>query len=703
LRRKFKWSSKLLPKRNRKSNQVPGKQTSPELKRIQKNIYRQAALAGLTIVLTIVILFAMTSAWYTNIVQTSGLVFEAEPWGFDGTIEVSKKSIQAAPGDEGVVAMEVQNTSESISALSVNVSKAKMSANMQRRLFFYVDTHMTRDGETMDRVYINDFEGYNYTVFSKGQLTLTEEISNAPRIKWEWVYDVLGYYVMASPNKNDAGGILSMNVQDYLRPIVYDYDEATLVYSKDEAGNQTVDITTVDGKTPILTFLKELSKKDGYSGTINTDNVVYSSGKAYYPVDVDAQGNGVYAYLSSYSDIQMDTTWDTKLGKLAYRYAKNPQDETLTDADKQLLKHEATLRISAQNSDSNAVSVNNLSGLRTALNTADVVQLSSDITIPDNDSLVIPANTRAMIDLNEHTITGLDADGPAISVQQGSSLTLLNGSMIGQNISNGKGKGIETTGAEVIMSNITMSGFDNGVYMGDQNTVNGKANELDSRVHMVGCEIDANWYGVYINGNGTNSAQKTQLIVDDSVVAGYGYGITGSGNTNRSGTDIQILNGSTVKQNRLKADGTQNGTGAGIFQPQKDSTLTIMDSTVEGYTGIALKGGHANILDSEVIGYGGTSLDPKEHASKSGFADTADAVYIETNYEYDIRLQITNSILKHTGGNTSARSLRVYEEDAPNVTVQIVSGTFDEEQPAKYIAEGSEAEGTTVKVKTTAE
>ena len=99
MRRKFKWSSKLLPKQNKKSDLPSGKQTSPELNKIQKNIYRQAALAGLTVVLTIVILFAMTSAWYTNIVQTSGLVFEAEPWGFDGTITVENDPIQAAPGD----------------------------------------------------------------------------------------------------------------------------------------------------------------------------------------------------------------------------------------------------------------------------------------------------------------------------------------------------------------------------------------------------------------------------------------------------------------------------------------------------------------------------------------------------------------------------------------------------------------------------
>ena len=36
-----------------------------------------------------------------------------------------------------------------------------------------------------------------------------------------------------------------------------------------------------------------------------------------------------------------------------------------------------------------------------------------------------------------------------------------------------------------------------------------------------------------------------------------------------------------------------------------------------------------------------------------------------------------------------SQSLRVFDEDATNVAIQIFSGTFEEEQPEKYIAEGS--------------
>ncbi|MDO4651150.1 MAG: hypothetical protein Q4B26_21125, partial [Eubacteriales bacterium] len=175
----------------------PGSHSPADLQVVQKNITRQAILAGLTVVLTIVILFAMTSAWYTNIVQTSGLVFEAESWGFDGEIKVGNdpdKPIMASPGEQGLVPVVVNNKSDSISAISINVSKNTMDEEMKKRLYLYVDTHMNRDGETMERVYLNNYESYTYTVFSKSNLTLTEEVSNAPQLKWQWVYDVLGYY-----------------------------------------------------------------------------------------------------------------------------------------------------------------------------------------------------------------------------------------------------------------------------------------------------------------------------------------------------------------------------------------------------------------------------------------------------------------------------------------------------------------------------
>lgn len=660
---------------------------------VQKNIYRQAALAGLTVVLTIVILFAMTSAWYTNIVQTSGLVFEAESWGFDGEIIVNDTPITAAPGDTGLVHLEVQNTSDSISAISVNVSKAGMLEEMQKRLFFYVDTHMTRDGETMDRVYLNNYEGYTYTIFSNGRLTLTEQINNAPQLKWQWVYDVLGYYVLAQPQDvtvattatdgttTEETTVQKMIIKEYLRPIEYDFDEATTTVTN-ENNQLVVTLDTVDGKTDPYTYLWNLSKTDGYDGEIQKDKQLDNG---FYPVDVDENGYGVYAYLCSYSEIELATKYDTKLGELAYQKAKNPN--TLTETETAMLSHTATLTISAQKNETTAINVNTLKALSRAISQgdADVIQLSSDITIPADGTLTIPKNTRVMVDLNGHTITS--QDDTAIKAEPGSSLTMINGTLTGTE-STGKTYGISTTGAEVVMSQVTVSDFQYGIYMGD----NEGSNELDSRVHMVGCTVNAETCAVFISGNGVLSDQKTQLIIENSELTSDNIVISGNGDTSgngRWGTDIQITN-STITGNSTKLS-------AGIYQPQQNSTLMVHSSTVSGYTGIAIKGGSVSIVDSKINGTGTTHNTPA--FGGSGFSDTGDAVYIETNYDYEILLEISGSSTL-TKKAADSRSLRVYKEDATNVAVKIYSGTFAEAQPDAYIAEGSVKNGTVVTVQT---
>lgn len=687
--RKFKWDNPMVPKYLKKAKQSAGSPASAELNRAKKNITRQAMLAGLTVVLTIVILFAMTSAWYTNIVQTSGLMFQAEPWGFDGEILVDDTPIMAAPGDDGLVSLQIQNKSDSISAISVNVTKTGMADEMQQRLFFYVDTHMNRGGETMDRVYLNAYEGYTYTVFDQGWLTLTDTVSNAPQIKWEWVYDVLGYYVLAQRDtvvNLDGDEVDTMSIKEYLRPIEYDFDEATTVFGTDKDGKPTIEIKTVDGKVSMDTFLVQQSMKDGYAGTINVNNKLPDG---YYPVEVDEDGYGVYAYLCSYGEIEVNTDWDTDLGKLAYAYAKDPT--SLSEADKKKLSHEVTLSISAQKNETSTVSVSTLSALEEALvgSNADVIQLSSDIAIPAGSSLVVPANTRAMLDLNGKKITSSNAANiPAIDAKPGSSLTLTNGALEYEGEASGKVIGIQTVGAEVVMSNMTVNGFNYGINVAD----NATGNELDSRIHLMKCNVDAGVYAVFISGNGTNSQQKTQLIIENSTLRSKTITITGSGNKVQSGTDIQIINSSIL--NNVDAAGNDILTageiqvGAAIYHPQHDGTMTIQNSTVTGYTGIALKGGTIRIIDSQIKG-NGDYTEPKEE--KSGFTDTGDAIYVENTYAYEIGLYIsgeTTTVTHRSGEET--QSLRLFGPNADTVFVQAEGGIFDEQLNSAWIAEGYE-------------
>lgn len=692
--------SNKINRRTPIQNRIAAKNSDANnLKKVQKRIFRQAALTVLTIILTVVILFAMTSAWYTNVVQTSGLSFEAEAWGFKGEITIPEEEIKAAPGDEGIVNLTVQNDSDSVSAISVNVYKNKMAEEMQKRLFFYVDTRMSRNEETMERVYLNKFEGYTYNVFNNSQLTLTEEFSNAPVIKWEWVYDVLGYYVIGKPYTatkteeqmvlNENGELVptevttviqKMNIKEYLRPIVYDFDEATTVINTD--GEQIeVELNTVDGVRSPLEFLEELSKSDGYKDVIDADDLVFGN---YYKVDVDEEGYGVYAYLCNYSDIQKETDYDTNLGELAYKF-ENSEDLTQEEKEnlKKELQHKVTLSLSAQKDDNTVLTVSTADALQQAINMGicNVVQLNSDVTVLTGQTIDIPKNTRIMLDLNGHIIKS--QDGAAITANPGSSLTLTGGTLIQENqegVTNpGTTYGVRAIGAEVVMSHMDIQGFVHGVYVGD----NASGNDMDSRVHIMDTTIEVENCAAFISGNGLMSEQKSRLIIENSMLGSGNIVVAGNGDTSgngRWGTDIQIINSQI---SGTDPDGDDE-TGAGIYHPQKNSTLTILDSRIEGSTGIVLKGGRA-VIDNTTVNSNGKYQEPK--VDGSGFTNTGDAVYIETSYSYDIELRITgNSCLEH--GDPQSCSLRVYKETATNVQVEIKGGTFEEALPDAYLAEG---------------
>ena len=686
---KFTKIKQLVRRTGTPKNKPSGATGNQQLKKVQKNIYRQAILAGLTVVLTIVIVFAMTSAWYVNVVETSGLVFQTEAWGFDGDIHVNDAAILAAPGDEGVVYLTAKNDSDTMSAISVNVSKSEMNDEMQKRLFFYVDTPMSRNGENMERVYLNKYEGYTYNVFSNSQLTLTDQFHNAPQIKWEWVYDVLGYYVLAQPYEIQTVQTVeqdgetveqtvttkSISIREYLRPIEYDFDEATTVINT-QGEAISVDISTVDGTTNPEAFLLELSKKDGYEGRIDVDSKD-NFGK-YYAVDVDENGYGVYAYLCNYSEIQRATEYDTLLGQLAYDQAKgNP----LSDDQQKLLTHKAVLTLSAQKDEGTTLSVNTLGALRSAmeLDSVDIIQLGSNITLGAGETLTIPADADVMLDLNGYTLT--DLDGTAIKAEPGSCLTMINGAIARdttQETGSATTYGVYATGAEVVMNEVDITGFKYGFYVGD----NVNSNEQDSRVYLVDSKINAENWAVFVSGNGVLSEQRTQLIIENCDLTSSSIVISGNGDSSgngRWGTDIQITSSRITL-----AEGAK---GACIYHPQKNSTLTIYDSVVEGYGGIAIKGGEVSVMNTEVIATGAYQ---EPELGGSGFTDTGDAVYIETGYGYEIRLVIgQNSTLTTNVSDNDTRSLRVFEEGKDYVSVLIESGTFDEEQPEEYLDNGS--------------
>lgn len=643
-----------------KQNKVTGSEA--KLRRARRNIYLQAGLAMVTIVLTVVILFAMTSAWYTNVVHTSGLTFEAAAWGFDGAITVGSNAVKAAPGDEGVVELTVSNDTDAISDISINVSKATMDAEMQKRLFFYVDTHEVSNGETVERVYLSNQDSYTYTLFSYSSLVLTEEYHNDAQLKWQWVYDVLGYYVLATETDiTDADGKpgVNMSIQEYLRPIEYDYDAATTTFiskteENEEGEEETVlelELETVDGETKVDEFLVALSQRDGYAGTIDPTQ---KNEAGYYPVDVDENGFGVWAYLCSYSEIEMNTQYDTALGKAA--------DEGNGGA------YTARLTVSAQKSKTDITLVSTSAALLDALQSQDnaVIQLDSDIAM--ENPLTLTKGQNLVLDLNGHTLNS--SGNVAIDAGSGSSVTVFNGSLAGQGES---GYGIISTGAEVTLNDVDVTNVKYGVYVMD----NTDANHLDSKVRLTDCTMTTSDCSIYVLGNGEASTQMSQIIIENCTITSGYNAVCGNGTATgggKWGTDIQIIN-STV-----------TGKWSALYQPQQNSFATVYNSTLSGFTGIAIKGGTVTITDSTISGTGPAQELKEPYYAASGFADTGDAVYIESGYGYEIVLEVSgNSVLL----SDNAASLQVYDAAADNVAVILHSGTYQEEQPEEYLADGA--------------
>jgi len=92
------------------------------------------------------------------------------------------------------------------------------------------------------------------------------------------------------------------------------------------------------------------------------------------------------------------------------------------------------------------------------------------------------------------------------------------------------------------------------------------------------------------------------------------------------------------------------GTYAGIYQPQRDSRLLVQDSTVEGMTGIVIKGGTATLCNCTVYGTredGYRPSDDEVKGSKNGWLDTGAGVYVEANYDWaeEIAVTIAGSII----------------------------------------------------------
>lgn len=596
-------------------------------------IWKQAMFALAALATLGVLLYSLTTAWYTNVAETTELVFETESWGFEGQVKTVETALQLAPGQNACAELSITNEGEQINQITVTVDKSSMPEELQKRIYFYVPATVKQHEETVECVYLSTYGGYSYRVMPKSTLLLTADSAADAPVRCQWVYDLLGYYVYGTLDKDNklitaeqikAGNRTDVAAPVYIRPVEYDYDKA--IFQDDK-------LLTV-GEDKVEHFVQALLAADGYKNADTTTTV-----GDYYAVNTTGtsgtEQTGLWLYLCTQTEIEAATKLDTRIG--TYRYLLERKDEQgnsipLTDEQTKEYKDvatlldgaKATIQIAGQNLRMDVTDVTTAESLTAELSQGKSVRLAGDMTL--EGAVVIPADKDVVIDLNGKKLTTNLAEKPVLEGTPGSSITVLNGTIDGGN----RDTAVQLVGSSVAFSGVTVRG---GLHIDDGDEQN--TEKLTSVVRLSNCTLQTTGDkkpGITVLGNGTSASSRTVLLVENSTIESAYVGIVGSGAVEQGGTDIQIM-GSTVK-----------GTQAGIYHPQQESRLTVQDgSTLEGETGIVVKGGRVNVLDSAVHAVLTTGSRPTEEqlAQSGGWHNAGAGIYVEATGDRAEEIAVT--------------------------------------------------------------
>lgn len=627
----------------KKLNNQPKQDDSQRMQAAKKDLLIKGGVVLFTITVTVILIFAMTAAWFTNVVHSGGLAFQVESWGFDGGVVVNQNVIQAAPGDDGFLSLQITNTGAKNSQLSVGISKEFLhEEELKKRIFFYADTSSVVNEEQVERIYLNNTNAYTYYLPAMNEIILSEQVYTDVRLKWEWVYDVVGYYFRGSYDGN------AFDVEEYLQPAQYNYDNAQY--------NVDGQLTRVDG-TDVLQYVQNLTVSDGFPGSYTMGTHPNTGKKCLmqngqpvettqdcYPIDPE---NNIWLYLCTRQEIQRNTAWDTQYGMSALEAQELFQ---------------VRITVIGQQYEPEILEIADQNGLKQALSGSNgqVVTLQQDVTL--TEVVTVPAGGNTVLDLNGYNL--ISGQNTVFKVEKDAKLTVLNGTISGDST---KTTAIQSVGGQITLSDVKIENVKSALSIEDCTTKDAKG--ANSFVRVLDSDISAENVAIKLYGDGTASTEQTVLVVQNSKVHSNYFAISGNGtatNPGHFGTDAQIVNSEIY------------GYYAGVYHPQKQSSMTISNSTVSGMTALAIKGGDVTILDSTVKGLGTdaeVSVPSDSNVGSSGFLDTGDGIYVEANYNYPVNITVSgNSDISCAA--QSAQAIRVFPESAL-VKVTVASGLFD--------------------------
>lgn len=307
-----------------------------EAGRIRRRIAGRVGITSLAVLMIGAILFALTSAWYTNTIQANEITLKTAKWNFDGTITLDGEKDGTLdlgdlyPGDTRPLPVTIVNQDTRGVNVRVEADKSKMaSPEMQQRLYLYVEV-TDEATNTKTRHYINSLSGYLYTVAAKQTLRITDaelltlkenEAQDKNTLHLQWVYDMTGYFLLGTVDETGAKvtGKAADSQPEYLMPVIYDLDRAQFgTDGKLRSVSEYQETTKTYATTDRENYLKRLFEQ--YISGYNKNAKPYYTGEttvhgSYYAVDVDKTGYGVWLYLPDKAAIDAAAQWDQNTEK----------------------------------------------------------------------------------------------------------------------------------------------------------------------------------------------------------------------------------------------------------------------------------------------------------------------------------------------------------------------------------------------------
>ena len=309
-----------------------------EAGRIRRRIAGRVGITSLAVLMIGAILFALTSAWYTNTIQANEITLKTAKWNFDGNITLDGEDNNGTlglgdlyPGDTRPLPVIIENKDTRGVNVRVEADKSKMeSPEMQQRLYLYVEV-TDEATNTKTRHYINSLSGYMYQVNANQTLRITDaeltqkenEKQDKNTLHLQWVYDMTGYFLLGTVTENGTKvtGKTEDTQPEYLMPVTYDLDRAQ--FETDGKLRSVSEYqTNTNGTAGYATTSREYYLKhlfEQYAKEYNIKAAAYDKNTKsygnYYAVDVDATGYGVWLYLPDKAAIDAAAKWDQNTEK----------------------------------------------------------------------------------------------------------------------------------------------------------------------------------------------------------------------------------------------------------------------------------------------------------------------------------------------------------------------------------------------------